>query len=418
VRDPVVVDLEATHGVARLLPPPDQQWLADGRVVVIAPLVAGGGTVCGLVALGPMSSGRAYTNDDLRFIGALAAAAAAAVESRLMRQPGAASQSLDDVRWDDESGRECAGCGRVFAADVNECQTCAQSTMPMGIPVRLHGKFTVVRRLGAGGMGVAYLAQDDALGRPVALKTLPRVRPEAVEQLRREARAMARVSHQALAAIHGLESWRAVPVLVVEYLAGGTLADRLRQGPMPEAEVVALARHVLGGLRQLHEAGLLHRDLKPSNIGFTADGMAKVLDFGLSRLGAGATDGHPMFGSSSAGVSNETGDEVDVSALAGTPAYMSPELVRGRPASARDDVWALSVAMLEALQGRHPWAGLSATEALRRLRSGQVPVWVDGGPRCSDALKALLARALSPEQEGRPKTAASFEKELAALSNL
>lgn len=415
VRDPVVVDLEDAEGVVHLLPRTDQLWLADNGVVVLAPLIAGGGTFCGLLALGPMASGREYTGDDLRFIGAFAAAAASAIESRLLRTRSGPSRHLDEVRWDDESGRECQECLQAFAADVNTCPTCHRQTAPMAIPVSLHGKFTVVRRLGAGGMGVAYLAEDEALGRPVVLKTLPRVRPEAVEQIRREARAMAQVSHPALAGIHGLETWREVPVLVVEYLAGGTMAERLRHGPMPEAEVVAVARHVLGGLRALHDTGLLHRDLKPSNIGFAADGTPKVLDFGLSRLRGDEVDRAAVFGSPDRGVSVESMAELDVTSLAGTPAYMSPQLVAGRPPSVQDDLWALAVVMLEALRGTHPWAGLAATEVLRRLSAGEAPGWTETGSRCSPELRAVLARALSNGEEHPTSTARRLEQELAAL---
>lgn len=412
VRDPVVVDLEDAHGVARLLPHADQAWLADSGVVVLAPLGASGGTLCGLLAVGPMAGGRDYTDADLRYLGALAAAAAPAIESRLLRSVNAAGRQLDDVRWEDESGRECPACGRTFAADVNACRACGVATAPMGIPVHLHGKFTVTRRLGAGGMGVAYLADDDALGRAVVLKTLPRVRPEAVEQLRREARAMAQVSHPAVATIHGLESWRAVPVLVVEYLPGGTLADRLRRGPLPEVEVVAVARHVLSGLRRLHEVGLLHRDLKPSNIGFAADGTAKLLDFGLSRLRAGAVAATDMSGSSADGVSTQSKAEPTSTALAGTPAYMSPELVAGRAPSPADDVWALAVVMLEALQGGHPWANQSMREVLQRLRTAEAPGWTTEGLECSLKLRRLLAATLSREPGERLTTASAFESKL------
>jgi len=415
VRDPVVVDLEDGAGVARLLPRTDQDWLADGGVLVLAPLIASGGAMCGMVALGPMASGRDYTEGDLRYLGALAAAAAPAIESRLLRQSGSVAAALDDVRWDDESGRDCPSCGQTFAADVNTCKSCGRATNPMAIPVHLHAKFTLTRRLGAGGMGVVYLGHDDALDRPVALKALPRVRPETVEQLRREARAMAQVSHSALAAIHGLESWRAVPVLVVEYLAGGTMADRLRHGPMAEAEVVAIARQVLGGLRRLHDAGLLHRDLKPSNVGFAADGTAKVLDFGLSRLRRETDAGTALYPSAEL-VADAAPEHSHVSTLAGTPAYMSPELVAGRAPSAADDLWALAVLMVEGLQGQHAWSGQPVGVVLRRLRAGEAPGWVYGAPACSPALSALLARALSASRADRPQSAAEFERALGALA--
>jgi serine/threonine-protein kinase len=286
----------------------------------------------------------------------------------------------------------------------------------MAIPARLHGKFTVVRRLGAGAMGVVYLAHDEALDRAVALKTLPRILPEAVQRLRREARAMASVSHPAVATIHGVESWRAAPVLVVEFLAGGTLADRLRQGPILEAEVVAIARQVLGGLKHLHRAGLLHRDLKPSNIGFTAEGAAKVLDFGLSRLVVGGPPARSMSGRDSDGVPhNETALNSGATGVAGTPLYMSPEVLDGRSPDAGFDLWALAIVMREALAGRHPWAGLGVEEVLRRIREVGAAEPAADVPRCSEPLAALLARALARDRKRRPQTADEFERELASL---
>ncbi len=423
-RDPVVVDLERPDDVARLLPRGDQEWLADGRVTVLAPLVASGGDLCAVLVLGRMTSERPYANADLGFLAALTAAAAPMVETRLLRAsswlPG---RRPGEVDWDDESGRECPACGRVFAADTHTCPTCAQTTRPMAIPVRLVGKFTLVRRLGEGGMGVVYLAHDDALDRPVAVKTLPGVLPQAVERMRREARAMARVSHPALATIHGMESWRAAPVLVVEYLAGGTLSDRLCRGPMAEPAVVAMTRHVLAGLSHLHRAGITHRDLKPSNIGFTAEGSAKVLDFGLSRLvgdGAGLAS---IYGQADDAHAPEVAEEVGKAAvggiagsgLAGTPLYMSPELLNGRAPEARDDLWALAVMMQEALAGTHPWAAFGVDEVIRRIRTTGAPAVMRGGEACSDSLAALLTRALARDQRDRPQSADEFERDLAGV---
>ena len=414
--DPVIVDLEEPDGVARLLPRVDQEWLADGGIVVLVPLVASGGDLCAILALGRMASARSYTDTDLRFLAALAAAAAPAVEARLLRTSTSSSRRLDEIDWEDESGRECRSCGRVFAAEVHACVACGETTTLMAIPARLLGKFALERRLGAGGMGVVYLARDEALDRPVALKTLPRVLPEAVARLRREARAMASVSHPAVATIHGVESWRAAPVLVVEFLSGGTLADRLCRGPLAEAEVVAIARQVLSGLDHLHRAGLLHRDLKPSNIGFTADGAVKVLDFGLSRLVEAVPASGAVFGNDRDGVSVlERAPDLGASGLAGTPLYMSPEVVEGHPPDPRLDLWALAMVMREALVGRHPLAGLGVDEVLRRIRTTGAGEPQASSPTCSDALAALLARALDRDGSRRPQTAAGFERELAGL---
>jgi serine/threonine protein kinase len=226
------------------------------------------------------------------------------------------------------------------------------------LPRRLAGKFEVIRRLGAGGMGVVYLARDTALGRDVALKTLPAPRDGSVARLRDEARAMAALNQGSLATIYGLEVWRRTPVLVVEYLSGGTLADRLAHDSLPQAEVLTLGIRLAEALTYMHERGLQHRDVKPSNIGLTADGMTKLLDFGLSA---------------------------DAGTLAGTPAYLPPEALDGAPPDTAVDLWGLSAVLLRA-----------------------------GGDRCGD-LTAFFERALAPARDDRFQSAAEIREALLRL---
>ena len=132
-----------------------------------------------------------------------------------------------------------------------------------------------------------YLARDVRLQRSVAVKALAGTSASGLKALGLEAWAMAGVAHPGVAGIHGIESWRGRPFLLIEYLAGGTLADRLRSGPVPEGEAVHTAAMVADALAAFHDTGCLHGDVKPSNIGFTAGGSPKLLDFGLAR-GAGS----------------------------------------------------------------------------------------------------------------------------------
>ena len=152
------------------------------------------------------------------------------------------------------------------------------------VPHVLRGVFRFEKRIGAGGMGVVYRATDLNLKRDVAIKTLPRLTADHAVQLKREAQAMALLNHPNLAVIHGIESWRGTPFLVEEYLAGGTLADRLREGPMAVGEALEIGIGLAGVIGQLHASGIIHCDIKPSNIGFSQTGVMKLLDFGLAHL--------------------------------------------------------------------------------------------------------------------------------------
>jgi len=311
-----------------LLPKCDRTWLESHGVALASPIRLRDGAMAAVAVLGPPRGGAPYDRIDRWFVSTLLTGAA--------------------VAWDvadDQPGREppafeCERCGGVSDAPPAPC-ACGAASIPASLPRRLAGKFEVIRRLGAGGAGVAYLARDMALGRDVALKTLPALRGGSVARLRDEARAMATLNHGSLAIIYGLEVWRGTPVLVVEYMSGGTLAERLMQGPLPRAEVVALGIRLADALTYMHERGLLHRDVKPSNIGLTSDGVAKLLDFGLSA---------------------------DAGTPAGTPAYLPPETLDGAPADAAMDLWGLATVLLEAGGGRYADLGRFFDRALASHR--------------------------------------------------
>ena len=213
--------------------------------------------------------------------------------------------------------------------------------------------------------------------------------------LHSEAWAMSTVTHPAVAQIHGVESWRGRPFLVVEFLAGGTLEDRLRDGPLAPSQAVSVVARLADALAALHEKGCLHGDVKPSNIGFTAEGSPKLLDFGLAH----SVDDAAMVG--------------------GTLPYLSPEVLTGRPAEAADDVWSLCVVLYEMVSGRHPFAGGAPEEVQRRIRRQRLAA---GGPAASAApaaaaaVSAFAASVLTaPRGGGRPGTVPAFAAALAEV---
>jgi serine/threonine-protein kinase len=273
---------------------------------------------------------------------------------------------------------------------------CGGETVPAAIPAVLNGKFRLEKVAGRGGMGVVYAARDLSLGRAVALKTLPRLSADLSLRLRQEARAMASLMHPHLALIFGAETWRGVPVLVLEYLAGGTLADRM-SGRLAAAEAVAVARDVALALQALHREGLVHRDVKPSNVGFTERGVVKLLDFGLAQLlepGGGTALGGPVV---------RPGARAELTPhdrVVGTPLYLSPEALAGRPPSPAQDAWALGLVLHEAIAGRHPchdgggdvrWSDLGRTPP-------DVREWA---PDCPPGVARLLGELLAADPRRR-----------------
>jgi len=191
---------------------------------------------------------------------------------------------------------------------------------------------------GAGGMGQVYRARDTRLGRDVALKVLPPewiTDPDRLARLEREARLLASLNHPNIATIHGLEDTAAIRVVVLEYIEGDTLADRIGAGPLAVAEALSIARQVKDALEAAHERNIVHRDLKPANIKVTPTGLVKVLDFGLATLEP--LVGGPLDRSRLPTVTTRGTRE---GVIAGTAAYMSPEQARGLAIDKRTDIWA------------------------------------------------------------------------------
>jgi len=256
------------------------------------------------------------------------------------------------------------------------------------------------------------------LHRDVAVKTLPQLLLDQAERLRREARAMAAASHSNLAQIFGFETWRGTPILIVEYLSGGTLQDRLRGGALPESEVVAVGLALANGLDCLHGSGILHRDVKPSNVGFTADRIAKLLDFGLAKLIQIAPDARPAAkpdrpdDSEPATKPQGLGTVTGTLQMPGTPAYMSPEAMRGLAPHTSFDLWALAIVLYEAVCGRNPVTSDNLFVMLDTIARADIPDVRTFAPDCSASLAEFFAEALHADERRRPATAREFRARL------
>jgi hypothetical protein len=329
---PIPTDEVGEQSVRRILPLDDQLWLAEHDVDLIVPLTGSDASLIGVLTLGPKRNEYPFSEDDQLLIEAMAGASAVMLENRILREAPAAGEPIaagpPSIDWDREPAAECPTCSLIWSGPTREC-TCGAQTVTAAVPRMLFGKFRVEAAIGRGGMGVVYRATDLALGRRVAIKTLPRITPEAAARLRREAKVMAAVVHPHLALIYGVETWRATPLLIVEYFEGGTLAARLAHGPLEPYDMVELGVALSDALDLMHRSAILHRDIKPTNIGFAREGVPKLLDLGLASVlesPGTAADGSPDTTSSPRGTITPLG----VSGNAAVPVSRSSRRCRAR----------------------------------------------------------------------------------------
>jgi len=252
-------------------------------------------------------------------------------------------------------------------------------------------RYRILGLIGTGGMGVVYGAEDTLLGRTVALKFLPPMltpNPRAKTRFLNEARAASALDHPNICTIYEVgETTEGQLYLAMAYYEGETLKQRLERGPLTAAEALDIALQVARGLAKAHGQGIVHRDIKPANLMLTADGIVKILDFGIARLP----------------------DQSQAVPLLGTPGYMSPEQSRVGEVDARSDVWSLGVVLREMLTGWRPGPG-GATEASEREEPPVPPL-----PQEPPGIEDLLARMLAEDPADRSPDAAALLAGLSAL---
>jgi serine/threonine-protein kinase len=268
---------------------------------------------------------------------------------------------------------------------------------------RYYGRYELRSELGRGTSGVVYKAHDPKLDRLVALKIL---RPELVsleeagvgfkQRFHQEAVAAGRLTHPAIVAVHDVGEAENRPFMVMEYIEGGTLADLLLGGqPLPLAEAVEIVLQVCAALDYAHRHGVVHRDIKPRNI-LVGPGVTKVTDFGTARI---LGTSHTMTGT-----------------MLGTPAYMSPEMVRGQAADPRSDLFSLGVVLYEAITGVNPFNAADLAAVLYRIVNIDVPSVRQHSAELPPGLDRVLRRALAKEPESRFATATDFASALRAAA--
>ncbi|UCF38378.1 MAG: serine/threonine-protein kinase [Acidobacteriota bacterium] len=272
--------------------------------------------------------------------------------------------------------------------------------------------YRIIEELGRGGMGVLYKAEDTILERPVVLKFLPEQyfnNPEIRERFNREARAASALNHPHICVIHELREEQDRPFIVMEYLEGQTLQQRLLQRQLTTEEILELAIQVVDGLDAAHSKGIIHRDIKPANIFITGRGSAKILDFGLAKLSQSSGPFSP---------SAPVGDVVDLTSpgmTVGTASYMSPEQALGRDLDPRTDLFSFGVVLYEMVSGMRPFRGETSAEIWSNVIH-QVPVPLTRtNPEILDGLGSAIERCLEKDPDLRYQSARDLLADLKRL---
>ena len=274
-------------------------------------------------------------------------------------------------------------------------------------------RYRILEKLGSGGMGEVYLAEDKRLGRKIALKLLAEELTQNRDRLNRfdqEAYAASALNHPNILTIYEMGDENGRHYIATEFVDGQTLRKRLSGAPIELTEVLSVAIQIAGALEEAHAAGIVHRDIKPENIMIRRNGHVKVLDFGLAKL-------------TERPVSDETDTEAvtralvqtDAGMVLGTSQYMSPEQARGKPVDARTDIWSLGVVLYEMAAGRAPFAGETKTDVIVAIARNEPPPLARFAPQAPPELEWIILKALRKDVEERYQTIKELESDLKTL---
>ena len=383
---PAPLELSPDHDswIAEHLPPAEAATVVDAELELLVPVTVEEGREV-VLALGPRRSEEPYAQIDIDLLEAIAGSLGLVLDRALPQQAAAKIDEDEDVYVS-----ECPSCATCFDTSLARCPRDGTLLIATELPPVLAGRYRLESRIGAGGMGTVYAARDQELDRPVAVKVIGEAMAgsrDAAQRFRHEAQTAASFTHPNVVTVHDVGITGAGrPFLVMERLEGRTLRAELdASGPLPSSRVLRIVGDICRVLDEAHARGFVHRDLKPENVFIahaTGVELTKVLDFGIATV----------FASEAGTVTTR----LRSGAVMGSLPYMSPEQLRGAPASRQWDLWALGVMAIEMLTGARPSTpGRRHEPALR-------------SPDEAERLAAFCAVALADDVAVRPRTAAEF----------
>jgi serine/threonine protein kinase/Tfp pilus assembly protein PilF len=263
--------------------------------------------------------------------------------------------------------------------------------------------YRILEKLGAGGMGEVYLAEDMKLGRKVALKILGEeytTNRDRLNRFEQEACAASALNHPNILTIYEVGTDEGRHFIATEYIDGKTLRGKMSGSPLESQEILDISIQVASALEEAHAAGIVHRDIKPDNIMIRRNGYVKVLDFGLAKLTEASTDRSPSDGEASTRVLVQTNAGV----VMGTSHYMSPEQARAKPVDARSDIWSLGVVIYEMVAGRTPFEGDTSTDVMAAITQKEAPPLARFAPNVPAELDWIVTKALRKDRDERYQT--------------